>query len=312
MTEFELIRQYFQRECSDSQWLKLGIGDDAALIQPSPGCQLVICADTLVAGRHFPPGTAPADIGWKALAVNLSDLAAMGAKPRGFLLNLCLPEADERFLAQFAGGLFELADQYQLPLIGGDTTAGPLAISITALGELECGQILRRSAAQLGDILLQVGDLGGAAFALHQPDQASKSACQRLNRPRAFVDAGRYFARCAHAAIDVSDGFAADLNHLLTASGVAARIDLPQLGLHSDLNSLAAETALPLALHGGDDYALLVTLNEAAWTQAKANAPQSLLRDTREIGRITAGEGMILVDAQGRRKQLAPQGYRHF
>ncbi|MGJ8671184.1 MAG: thiamine-phosphate kinase, partial [Oceanococcus sp.] len=189
MNEFELIQRYFHRP-SDAEWLSLGIGDDAAVLRPEAGFDLVVCSDTLIAGRHFPRHTSARDIGWKALAVNLSDLAAMGATPRGFLLNLTLPEVDETFLQGFSEGLFQMADHAGAVLLGGDTTRGNLSISITALGQVRSGKALKRSGAQAQDRIVLVGDLGGAALALQQGEAAAAGLKRRLNRPKPFVAEG--------------------------------------------------------------------------------------------------------------------------
>lgn len=311
LDEFALIERYFQRPV-DAPWLRLGIGDDAAVLQPEPGCELVICSDTLVAGRHFPHHSEAADIGWKALAVNLSDLAAMGASPRGFLLNLSLPEADHAFLAGFSEGLFELAQQFQLALVGGDTTRGPLCITITAFGQARGGRVLRRAGAQQDDLILLVGDLGGAALALQRGASADAALAQRLNRPRPFVSAGGLLADRAHAAIDVSDGLAADLSHLLRASQVGAELDLDALRLHPQLSALPREEALNLALHGGDDYALLATMDADNWQQLQKELPQDLAAAFSVIGRIHGRAGILAIDAEGRKQPVKPSGYRHF
>lgn len=307
MNEFELIRRYFQRGALPD-WCPIGIGDDAAMLRPPAGEALLICTDTLIAGRHFPLETAPADIGWKALGVNLSDLAAMGGKPLGFLLNLTLPEADETFIAAFAQGLFAMADQAGVALIGGDTTRGPLSISITALGSVVEGHALRRDGARVGDHVAIVGDLGGAALALEQGRAASSHLRQALDRPWPQLQAGQALAGQAHAAIDVSDGLAADLGHILEASGVGAELHLEDLPLHPELHVLAPEQARRLALYGGDDYALCVCLNDAALMHYRQRCAVPI----QVIGRIVEGAGLYCRDDDGDLQPLSPQGYRHF
>lgn len=311
MNEFQLIEHYFKRE-SQADWLRLGIGDDAALIQPQAGYELAVCSDTLIAGRHFPHDTAPADIGWKALAVNLSDLAAMGASPLGFLLNLSLPQVDEDFLRAFASGLFELAEQFETPLIGGDTTRGSLSISITALGQVPAGQALKRSGAQINDHLLMVGDLGGAALALQQGQAAAMGLRQRLDRPQAFLAEGRVLSEYANSAIDVSDGLLADLDHVLNASACGAQLQLDQLRLHPALNALDTAQAMQLALYGGDDYALLASVDDANWQAMQQRLSAEMLARFRPIGRIVSQAGILgqgLADFSG---VLDPRGYQHF
>ncbi len=307
MNEFELIERYFRRP-PQADWCLLGVGDDAAVIRPPHGEELVICSDTLVAGRHFPEATAPADIGWKALAVNLSDLAAMGARPLGCLLNLSLPEADESFVEGFASGFFSLAAKHGVELVGGDTTRGPLCISVTVFGAAKASRLMRRDAARPGDIIAVEGRLGGAALALRQGDQASSSVRDCLNRPRPLIEAGLLLAGTAHAAIDVSDGLAADLNHILVASGVGARLELPQLPLHPEVVAQDLELARQLALAGGDDYALCVTLDADDWEELDRHPGLSL----RRIGEITESPGLVAVDETGAEGPLEPAGFRHF
>lgn len=311
MNEFQLIQHYFKR-ASQADWLRLGIGDDAALIQPQPGFELAVCSDTSVAGRHFSPHTAAADIAWKSLAVNLSDLAAMGASPLGFLLNLTLPQADEQFLSDFSQGLFGLADQSGIALIGGDTTRGPLAISMTALGQVRSGAALKRSGAQAHDHVLLVGDLGGAALALQQGEAATASLKQRLNRPQPFLAEGRILSEYAHSAVDVSDGLLADLEHVLQASHCGAQLQLDQLRLHPALQALEPEHALELALHGGDDYALLATLSDSAWQAMQQTLPADVLANFQPIGRIVRQHGIVGRDGGGQYRPLSVHGYTHF
>lgn len=306
MTEFELIRKYFQGKPTPS-WCTLGIGDDAALIQPPAGCELALCSDTLIEGRHFPVRTAPADIGWKALAVNLSDLAAMGAQPLGFLLNLSLPQADEAFVAGLADGLFELAAQHDVALIGGDTTRGPLSISITAFGHVAAGQALRRDGAKPGDVIVVAGELGAAALALQQGADAPPALRTYLDRPQPQLACGQALAGVAHAAVDVSDGFAADLGHVLKASGCGALIELEALPLAPALRALPPGEAQTLALHGGDDYALVATLAPAAWASL-----QGLQAGLCAVGQIQHEAGLVGRDGQGKLKPVPLTGYSHF
>lgn len=306
MNEFELIRRYFQRP-PEAPWCRIGIGDDAAVIEPPAGEQLVICSDTLVAGRHFPDSTAPGDIGWKALAVNLSDMAAMGARPLGCLLNLSLPDADPDFVDAFADGFFSLAARHEVELVGGDTTRGPLCISVTVFGAAKQARLLRRDAARVGDVIAVAGRLGGAVLALQQGEAASPSLRDSLDRPQPLIEVGLQLAGAAHACIDVSDGLAADLNHVLEASGVGARLDLAALPLHPEVAALPIEEARALALHGGDDYALCITMTPEVFASLRNEL------GLRRIGEITAEPGLMArADETDNWQPLAASGYAHF
>lgn len=310
MDEFALIRRHFAGLSPARADVALGIGDDCALLQPSPGMQLAVTSDTLIAGRHFPKSTAPADIGWKALAVNLSDLAAMGAEPRWFTLALSLPASDESWLAGFAAGLRELAQASGIALVGGDTTRGPLSITITAMGEVAPGQALRRDGARPGDRICVTGTLGDAALALRLLDRPGlpPQLRQRLDRPTPRIAAGVALRGLASAALDISDGLAGDLGHILVASGVGAEIDLKALPGSAHFNGLApVEDRAELMLRGGDDYELCVCLPP----EAVEAAQQRLDVPLTEIGRITAEPGLRSVDASGTQPQDAC-GYRHF
>lgn len=299
MNEFELIAQYFSPlgallpgAASDD----LGIGDDAALLQPRPGRQLVVCTDTLVAGRHFDEQLTAASIGYKALAVNLSDLAAMGAQPRAFTLALTLPEFDADWLAGFAGGLQAIAEQFACRLIGGDTTRGPLSITITAIGDVASGRALLRSGARAGDQIAVSGHLGDAALALRLGAQAPELLRKRLHRPCPRIALGQLLGGRAHSCIDLSDGLVGDLGHILKASGVGARIR-PDL-LPASLAFLAhCDPADRLALQGagGDDYELCFTAPAAVMTQLASAAEEPVT----VIGEITESPGLTLIDADG-------------
>lgn len=320
--EFALIARHFSQLTPDGEGVVLGIGDDAALLDVSPGHHLVVTSDTLIAGRHFPLQTAPFDIGWKALAVNLSDLAAMGAAPRWFTLALSLPQADMAWLTGFAAGLKALADRYRIALVGGDTTRGALSITITALGEVPVGTALRRDGARLGDWVCVTGTLGDAAagltLALQPAFDARASALaasssfllSRLNRPEPRVRAGEALRQHAHAAIDLSDGLAGDLQHILEASGVGADLRLPMLPASPALLERfpIPETRFPLQVAGGDDYELCVCLPPDALDAAQAMLDVPLT----PIGRITAEPGLRWLDARGAAVELAASAYRHF
>jgi len=312
MGEFELIERYFKRPPQRAQ---VGVGDDCAIWMPTPGQALAISSDMLVEGRHFLSTVDPAALGHKALAVNLSDLAACGATPCAFTLALALPQADEAWLRGFAQGLWALADTHGCELIGGDTTRGPLTIAITVWGELPPGQALLRSAAQVGDDIYISGMVGQARMALevfrgqlHLPSDAFERARARMERPTPRVALGQALRGVAHAAIDLSDGLLGDLDHILKASGVGADIDTRWL-LHAsdgdtawpahcpDLAALPWAQTLACGLTGGDDYELLFTAapehRAAVWAAAQASAtPVS------RVGRVTPA-GLRVLDPQG-------------
>jgi thiamine-monophosphate kinase len=288
MDEFALIERYFNRPLS-SKAIVLGIGDDAAAIEPPPGQLLVQTMDSLHAGRHFPEHTAPADIAWKALAVNVSDLAAMGAQPAFFLLSLTLPDSDEAFLAEFSRGLFEAADAFGIELVGGDTCRGPLSITIQASGFCPPGELVRRKGAAVGDHVFVSGQLGFGALglALVQGREVGDGvqrdlAIDALNRPTARVDLIPILRRFSTAAIDISDGLAGDLGHLLRASGVGASIQRDALPVPDWIRQ---EGRWDLALSGGDDYQLLFTVSDNNLAQFGRVVEQQQL-DCTEIGRI--------------------------
>ena len=323
MGEFELIRRHFQRAPATAGGaVVLGIGDDCALLQPSPGHQLAISTDMLVEGRHFFAGAEPEALGHKALAVNLSDLAAMGARPLGFTLALALPQADDAWLTAFARGLFALADAHACPLVGGDTTRGPLNLCITVFGELHPGQALRRDAARAGDDLYLSGRTGEARLALEQlrgtgwalaTGGPSAELRARLERPTPRNALGVALAAVAgvHAAIDLSDGLAGDLGHILQASGVGAEIHLPTLPVAPSLGALPEAQRLECLLAGGDDYELLFTAAPGARTAIAAASAASGTPVTR-IGHITPAPGLHWLDGDGHPVSLATRGFDHF
>src|SRR3954468_7194676 len=256
MGEFELIRRFFDRAPNRAL---LGVGDDCALVRPDAGLELAITTDMLVEGRHFLPDAAPRALGHKSLAVNLSDLAAMGAAPRWALLALGVPAAEPKWLEEFAAGLFALADRYGVELIGGDTTrSAQRTISIVALGEVPAGVAMYRSAAVPGDDIWVSGELGGAALALKHPQ--IKEAAQRLHEPEPRVELGERLRGLAHAAIDVSDGLSGDLGHILERSEVGAVVDYPRIPRPGAFARLGdGELERDCVLSGGDDYELLFT-----------------------------------------------------
>src|SRR5574337_760005 len=311
MNEFELIERFFTRRASQAA---LGVGDDCALLQPAAGMQIAISTDMLIEGRHFLPDVDPRLLGHKALAVNLSDLAACGARPLAFTLALALPRADEAWLAPFSAGLFALADAHGCELIGGDTTAGPLAICITVFGEVPVGQALLRSGAHAGDDVYVSGTLGDARLALHAltgrlalDSAALATARARLEQPTPRVALGLALRGVASAAIDVSDGLVGDLGHILAASGVGARIDtsiaidLLAICQYSALATatIDAQTRLDCVLAGGDDYELAFCAPPGARAAVQSAAAQAGTKVTR-IGRIEAEPGLRLVDGRGR------------
>lgn len=311
--EFDLIARIRARAAS-RQDVVLGIGDDAALLSVPPGVQLVVTADTLNVGVHFPEGTAPADVGWKALAVNLSDLAAMGASPAWCTLSLSLPDADPRWLDGFIGGFLELAALHGISLVGGDTTRGPLSIAVTAMGHVQAGHALRRDGAAAGDELWVTGTPGDAAAALQSIFSGAvveSSLRARLDRPTPRVEAGRALLGLASSCVDISDGLLADLGHLCVRSGVGAQVELARLPVSRALARFKPEVRWPWQASGGDDYELCFT----APPQRAERVRQALdfvgVAGTR-IGRIVAGQGVQALDAQGGPWQAHRAGYDHF
>jgi thiamine-monophosphate kinase len=323
MGEFELIDRYFTRPARRAA---LGVGDDCALLAPAPGMQLAISCDMLVEGRHFLPTVDPFKLGYKALAVNLSDLAACGAKPLAFNLALALPSADDVWLDGFSRGLFALADAHDCELIGGDTTRGPLAICITVFGEVPPGQALLRSGAQAGDDLYVSGTLGDARLALEVfrgtrslPQAAFAAARARMEQPTPRVTLGLALRSVATAAADISDGLVGDLGHILKASRVGARIDTSiAINLIANKGHLTlgdgqfdSETALACVLAGGDDYELVFTAPPAARNQVKAAAVRAQTAVTC-IGQIETAPGLRLVDAAGQLIARRFAAFDHF
>jgi thiamine-monophosphate kinase len=316
MGEFALIERHFRRDVRDAS-VRLGIGDDAALVVPSPGCELALSVDMLVEGRHFLPGVDPASLGHKTLAVNLSDMAAMGARPRWALLAGALPEADERWLAAFAGGLFALAEREGVALVGGDTTRGPRNLCVTIVGEVPAGGALTRAGARAGDDVWVSGTLGDAMLALRdiragRPVPTALRA--RLERPEPRVALGQRLRGVASAAIDVSDGLTGDLGHILDASKVGARIEIPALPRSNAMNAaLAADRAagLALLLAGGDDYELCFTAPPSMRERVCAAGREGDVAVTR-IGEIVAGRGLVAIGEDGTPLVELPRAFDHF
>ena len=328
MAEFDLIERIRVRAMA-REGVLLGIGDDAAVLCVPAGHELVVTADTLNAGVHFPLDAAPADIGWKALAVNLSDLASMGARPAWCTLSLSLPADDPAWLDGFLDGFLELADAHAVALVGGDTTRGPLSIAVTAMGWVEAGAALRRDGARIGDEVWVTGTLGDAAAALvlgghvllpldgaAMPVVEAGNAAvlrARLARPTPRVVVGRALAGLAHACVDVSDGLLADLGHICRRSGVGAEIEIAQLPASPALRAAFAEDELRAALQaaGGDDYELCFTVAPSRAAPLRAALAQSGTAATR-IGHIVAGAGVRALRADGSAWLAPRQGHVHF
>ena len=317
LSEFELIRKYFERAPrvarlgdNASRSVALGIGDDAALLRPSAGMELAVSTDLLLEGRHFRAGADARKLGHKSLAVNLSDMAAMGAAPRWVTLALALPAADEAWLEAFASGFFALAARFEVELIGGDTTRGPLCICITVLGEVPRGLALYRAGASPGDDIWVSGELGGAALGLAQPGNAA--AARRLEEPEPRVELGERLRGVASAAIDLSDGFAQDLGHILERSGVGAVVHydlLPKSTAFKGLEEQALESRCVLS--GGDDYELLFTARQERHAELDALARELGLALTR-VGSIQKGEPTLLVLDRHQAPMAPARGFDHF
>jgi thiamine-monophosphate kinase len=293
----------------------LGIGDDAALLRVPPGKLLAIATDTLNVDVHFPADTAPADIGWKALAVNLSDLAAMGAQPAWCTLSLSMSHADESWVDGFLDGFLALANQHDVALVGGDTTRGPLSICVTVHGLADQDDVLRRDAARVGDDIWVTGTLGDAAAALVQlraGGAADAALRARLDRPTPRIDIARGLSGIAHAGIDLSDGLLADLGHVCTASNVGARVELEALPASPMLAArFNAEARQVLQASGGDDYELCFTAEPTQRDAIARLAREHDIAITR-VGRIVAGSGVISMDADGQPWHAPRSGYVHF
>lgn len=326
MAEFNLIDLIRERCAVTRADVRLGIGDDAAILAPPAGQELIVSTDTLVADVHFSSTTEARDVGWKSLAVNLSDLAAMGATPAWALLALTLPDASRGFVEGFAEGFAELAAQHHVALVGGDTTQGHLSITVVVHGFAPPEQALRRDGARPGDQVFVTGTLGDAAAGLrcldhrdrrvaelfNAPGETREALIARLHRPTPRMSAGTALRGLASACIDVSDGLLADLGHIAAGSDVAIEIDAAQLPASSALLALFGESErLALQAGGGDDY-------ELAFTASSLQAP-AIMRDlarigcgVSRIGRVIAGEGVRLLDDDGKEIALGRRGWEHF
>ena len=320
LAEFSLIDRFFAAQSRRRGDVALGIGDDAAVVEVPPDQQLVVAVDTLVAGVHFPDSAAAADIGHKALAVNLSDLAAMGARPCWATLALTLPQADDSWVAAFARGFFALAERFQVELIGGDTTRGPLCVSVQILGTVPRGQSLQRAGARVGDRIFITGSLGDAGLALRLLQTKGMCAAARdaldarLHRPEPRVAFGERLRGLASTAIDISDGLLADLGHVLQRSGVGATVwveRLPRSAAFQACVSPQASEWFELPLAAGDDYELCFTVapEHADALQGRARELDVPLAD---IGVIAAEPGLRCCLDDGRVYQPRRRGYEHF
>ncbi|MDY7546806.1 thiamine-phosphate kinase [Glaciimonas sp. CA11.2] len=322
LSEFDLISQYFTRAPRADGQIALGVGDDCALLMPTAGMQLAVSSDMLVAGRHFFADVDPYSLGHKSLAVNLSDLAAMGARPLGFTLALALPEARAEWLAPFAAGLLALADAHDCELIGGDTTKGPLNICITIFGETLPGQALRRDAARVGDDVWVSGTLGDARLALAgyrceftdqivMSDDEHARAATRMHQPTPRVALGIALRGIAHAAIDISDGLAGDLGHILERSGVGATLAVDCLPSGPVLRRQTQALQRQFTLAGGDDYELCFTA-PAAKRDAVLNAGTATGTEVIRIGCIDDLPGLRFIDSHGLPLDLQLTSFDHF
>lgn len=314
--EFELIRRHFTRP---TRHTVLGAGDDAALLAMTPGMELAVSADMLVAGTHFFADADPRQLGWKSLAVNLSDLAAMGALPKWATLAIALPQADEPWVAQFADGFFACAERYQVDLVGGDTTRGPLAISVQIMGEVQPGKALRRSTAQAGDEVWVSGTLGSAALALAAlqgryalPADELETCLPALHLPQPRVELGLLLAPYASSAIDISDGLLADLGHILEHSRLGAELDLRRVPCAPVVRQRLAEREVQrMALAGGDDYELCFTAPPRFHGEIMRLA-QLVALPLSCIGMLREQPGLEVSGLDGEPLHLDRSGFDHF
>jgi thiamine-monophosphate kinase len=315
--EFKLIKKYFNGTFNKVPGVICGIGDDAAVVSVPRGVQLVISMDTLVSGVHFPEKTTPQDTGYKALAVNLSDMAAMGAEPRWITLSLTMPENDESWLEKFMEGFGELAQQYTLGLIGGDLSRGPLSITVQIHGFIPAGKSIYRSGAQTGDLIYVSGTLGDAGLALGLLEKEKLSAnkyckylLQRLNRPVPRISLGLALRGIATSAIDISDGILADLEHIITASNKGAIVRIKQLPMSAALQENKTYNLIDIVLTSGDDYELCFTVSP----EHKTEIENILSIDCQLscIGYITDQAGIQLLKEDGKPYHTSARAYTHF
>jgi thiamine-monophosphate kinase len=321
VNEFALIERFFRRAPRDAA-VRLGIGDDAAIVAPTPGCEIALSVDMLVEGRHFLAGTDPERLGHKALAVNLSDMAAMGATPRFALLAGALPDSDDAWLDAFMRGFRALAERHGTELVGGDTTRGPRNLCVTIVGEVPAGAAITRAGARTGDDIYVSGALGDAALALAALEGRTKlgrdaldEARERLERPLPRVELGIRLRGVATAAIDVSDGLVGDLGHIVERSGAGAAIDIAALpmsrALAAKLDGAERALALQCALAGGDDYELCFCAPPDA-RAAIARLAAALVLPLTRIGAITTKRALVVRDENGAPLRALPRAYDHF
>jgi len=315
-SEFNLIQRFFTRPTPRTL---LGVGDDAALISIAAGLELAVSTDMLVSGTHFLPDADPFQIGWKSLAVNLSDMAAMGALPKWATLAIALPKADEAWLGQFANGFFACAEKFGVDLVGGDTTRGPLTISVQIMGEVPGGKALKRSGAKVGDEIWVSGNLGNAALALAGlqglytlPENELAACLPALHMPQPRVALGLELRQIAHSAIDISDGLLADLGHILECSNVGAEINLGDISCSKTVgNHFAEERVQHMVLAGGDDYELCFTAPIEKHREIK-NLSKKLVLPLSCIGRITSNHGLIIRGLSNETINIKEAGFDHF
>lgn len=313
VSEFELIDRYFRCLGHDRDDVKLGVGDDCAIINVPTGKQLCLSIDTMVEGVHFPRNCQPETIAYRALGAALSDLAAMGAEPSHFSLALSIPSNDEGWLAEFAKGLSSLANKHRLALVGGDTTRGPLTVSIQVHGYVDKGKALTRSSAQAGDILAVTGSLGGAGGGLalltaESPSSSERRLLECYERPSPRLVEARLLGSVAHACIDISDGLLADAAHIAESSGCKLVIEQESLPISDDLLEVFPDSALRLAISAGDDYELLFSLSAHEWGILKASDDLDIFT---KIGYVEEGEGIKLL-RNGQEVNFKKKGYQHF
>lgn len=318
LSEFEIIEKYFAQQVNRRDVI-VGIGDDCSIVEVPPANVLAISTDTLVAGQHFPLNTEAKAIGYKALAVNLSDLAAQGATPAWATLALTMPEAKEAWIEDFCRGFFTLLNQYNMQLIGGDLTRGSLTITVQVHGFLPRKKGLLRSGAQPNDGIYVTGTLGDAALALQClqekisiPGKSLPPLLEKLEYPKPCIAEGGILLDIASAAIDISDGLAADLQHILDQSGVGARIELNQLPLSDETSNLDPETAWRLALSGGDDYELCFTVPAHKLETLESIFAANKLKRITRIGTIEKNSGLRILHSNGELLNLDHKGFLQF
>ncbi|VAX08707.1 Thiamine-monophosphate kinase [hydrothermal vent metagenome] len=316
-SEFDIISRYFSRRIANNENIILGIGDDAAILSTPVDKQLLVSVDTLISGVHFSEQTSAADIAYKALAVNLSDLAAMGATPAWFTLALTLAEVDHPWLQEFSQSLADIASAYDIPLVGGDTTRGALSITIQIAGHVETGCALLRSGAKPGDNIYVSGNIGDAALGLyatqHSYTDDALTLVERLNRPQPRIELGQQLTGLASACIDVSDGLFADLRHLLAASGVGAILQQDKIPLSAEAKKFVSDKpeCLDLIYNRGDDYELCFCVPAESCSEIE-NIAKQLNCKLSHIGEIISGNTLQILNAQGKHLNPGNDNYDHF